>query len=607
MRHVFLLASTMGCSSTLEEPPTWDEVQPVLATTCAPCHIGNDRPSADFAIDRYEDVVGVVHSETGLALVEPFSAADSYLWLKIINEQASVPGGSGLPMPPLGSLSRSELDLIEAWIEAGALPGDSDSGGEPDRCPDSPACEDCLPGPASVSHAPWMARLTESPEVRWEPVPGAMSYEIAIGTESNPTSIACWTPTDAQDVHRFTALWGITEGSQYTASVRAVFDDEARSSATTSTGWTVDITPPEPPGWVDDHEAPVSGDVSWEGIAEDELSGFAHWEFRVGTAPGSGDITDWTEVSDLAETTLGDPNTLLPAETWYWLTVRSRDVAGNSSASVTSDGFIRCPEHFSFVPGDAALGSTPFCVSRYEMRMRSTDDGAGIPASDEVADARPTGTPWGNVDKNLARTMCDAMGFPDQLITNVQWQTVARSIERVSSNWSGGAVGSGMLNQGHSDREPAMVLSADGSPCMGTGNSACEDPTSADWSQKRTHTLDNGEQVWDLAGNLTEQVDGSTGGPSGLWNSYADANFTSNEGWEALRHSFAPAGPWDETHGMGMIYGGTGNLTRGGSYYHSNPGTGGSEGMLDTGIYNGNHNTWNTTDRVGFRCTFTPM
>lgn len=57
------------------------------------------------------------------------------------------------------------------------------------------------------------------------------------------------------------------------------------------------------------------------------------------------------------------------------------------------------------------------------------------------------------------------------LITNAQWQTIARNIEQVSANWSGGSVGAGSLNRGHSDSAPnnALAASTDDDPCYDTG------------------------------------------------------------------------------------------------------------------------------------------
>ena len=59
--------------------------------------------------------------------------------------------------------------------------------------------------------------------------------------------------------------------------------------------------------------------------------------------------------------------------------------------------------------------------------------------------------------------------------------------------------------------------------------------------------------------------------------------------------------------GMGRGYGGTINLTRGGSYDPANSGSGGSRNDEDVGIFSFHHNSWNTSNTDGFRCIFVPM
>ena len=122
---------------------------------------------------------------------------------------------------------------------------------------------------------------------------------------------------------------------------------------------------------------------------------------------------------------------------------------------------------------------------------------------------KAAGAPYTNIDRDAAIKKCTSLGSSHDLISNTQWQFLARNIYSVTDNWSNGRVGSGQLNQGHSDGTPDNALAAninDTSPCEGTGNSNCDTHSHADFSQKRTHTLSNGEVVWDVAGNVWEWV-----------------------------------------------------------------------------------------------------
>jgi hypothetical protein len=467
-----------------------------------------------------------------------------------------------------------------------------------------PCTQDCPPGPEAIDHDPWSRWLTASPALSWEASPDAAHYELAVGSSPGLDDIACWTDVGTRSSHTLQALWGVEDGQILYPTLRAIDAAGHSSQAVSSEGWTVDILPPDVPTDVVDDAAPVSGQVTWAHPGTDGLSGFGGYEIAIGSAPGLDDALTWTDVGTERATRL-EPN--LPAEAWYWVSVRAFDVAGNRSQPATSPGFIVCPADFAFVPGREALSSSPFCIARYEMRILGDDNGDQPFDAAFLAESRASGTPWVNLDKGQARVACDTLGFAYQLITNLQWQTIARSIENAPENWSGGAVGAGLVSRGHSDESPYALLSSDGDPCYGTDNPSCEDPSHADWGQKRTHQLQNGEVLWDLAGNAWEQVDSSTGAPAGLWMEFTDAAFTSNDGWEDYRAAFGPEGPYDGSHGMGGIYGGTGNLIRGGSFDYPTPGTAGAQGLEDVGIYAGHHNAWSAEATHGFRCAYTPM
>lgn len=85
------------------------------------CHIGPAAPRGlDLSAGQAEgNLVGVASDEVPEFLrVEPSNAADSYLYMKITAD----PRIFGDPMPLTGGpLSAADKDLIERWIEEGAL------------------------------------------------------------------------------------------------------------------------------------------------------------------------------------------------------------------------------------------------------------------------------------------------------------------------------------------------------------------------------------------------------------------------------------------------------------------------------------------------------
>ena len=160
-----------------------------------------------------------------------------------------------------------------------------------------------------------------------------------------------------------------------------------------------------------------------------------------------------------------------------------------------------CPASFVPVCGNPVLGTSDFCVMKFEAK-----DVSG------VATSQAAGGPWGR-SSELAYSACSSLTATNfdgdfSLISNREWMTVARAIEAVASNWSGNSVGSGHLARGHSDGLPASYLPVtdeddlwngtqqDGSEAGGSG-----------WEQRRTHTLPGGGVVWDFAGNYDELVD----------------------------------------------------------------------------------------------------
>jgi hypothetical protein len=503
-----------------------------------------------------------------------------------------------------GCLGLSVYDSASTHVDRSdtALPTQPDV-----DCDLTPPCSggDCPQEVTSVVHTEWFDRLTESPEVSWEGGNGII--ELSIGTAPGETDVWCWSQSDAES-WRATALW-LQDGATYYVNARTRSGAQV-STTTTSDGWTVDIVPADEVPDISDQFATTRNTVSWIGGASDAASGFSHYEVAFGSLPGAADLQSWTDVG--TATTYTFDMAKVTQDHWGYSSVRTADIAGNTSIETSSVGFIRCPDQYIFIPGTDTQGieTEGFCLAKYEMRIAGQEDGNQGYSSEHLPESRASGTPWANLLRASGALACNALGTEYTLISNRRWQVVARNLENNPANWSGGAVGSGYVNRGHHDGSPSNALSSssdDGDACYQTGNDNCTDPSHADYSNKRTHTLDNGAVIWDFTGNVKEHVDGSIGFTDGsLWTAFDDSAFTSEEGWEVNRILFGPEGDFTHAQGMGQFYAGEGNLLRGGAWKGYSAGTAGSEGGDDAGLYYGHHNVWSLDETQGFRCSYSP-
>jgi formylglycine-generating enzyme required for sulfatase activity len=228
-----------------------------------------------------------------------------------------------------------------------------------------------------------------------------------------------------------------------------------------------------------------------------------------------------------------------------------------------------------------------------------------------------------------------ATGSGFQLISNTQWQVVARNAEAQAVNWSNNAVGNGVLNRGHSDN------ANDGNASTNSWATAAPGGLSNSWSdanyyfatgqssgtawnmigaspaagteQKRTHTLSNGVVVWDFAGNVWGWVsdnrsalgipaaDDTAGMTTGAWTSYLNgaANRFSATGNLIFGNLGSGGIQFSEAKNAGQLYGGSaGAVLRGGYWYYTS-----NDGLFTAGLYSAPSNT---DDYIGFRCVFQP-
>lgn len=128
--------STGDLPTTGDEPTTGGAVEVDYVTDIQPiwdaqtngcvvgCHVAGGFAAYTTVLldpaNSHKTMVGVMSLQaTGLMIVKPGDAANSYLWHKLNDTHLSV-NGIGTKMPQTGMLTADQLALIKAWIDAGA-------------------------------------------------------------------------------------------------------------------------------------------------------------------------------------------------------------------------------------------------------------------------------------------------------------------------------------------------------------------------------------------------------------------------------------------------------------------------------------------------------
>jgi prepilin-type N-terminal cleavage/methylation domain-containing protein len=299
-----------------------------------------------------------------------------------------------------------------------------------------------------------------------------------------------------------------------------------------------------------------------------------------------------------APTTTATVSGLAPSTTYY---CHVNAVNFNSTSAwstrVTSTTSLVCPSGFIVVPGSTTYGTSDFCVMKYEAKQVG---------STTTPISQASGTPWVNITQATAiansRNVAGCTGC--HLMSEAEWLTIAQNVLSVSSNWSGGSVGSGYIYSGHNDGAPYNSLAADANDVNGYSGE-----TNTGGNQRRTLTLTNGAVIWDLAGNVHEWTNATLAG--GQQPGLAGESAYSGKEWNygalilyGLANSALPgygtsaASAWTSAQGIGQLYSNHGDtvlrgLLRGGSWID-----GGGAGVLTLFL---NIAPSNTLTAVGFR------
>lgn len=152
---------------------------------------------------------------------------------------------------------------------------------------------------------------------------------------------------------------------------------------------------------------------------------------------------------------------------------------------------IECPENYSFVYGNSALGTSDFCVMKYEAKNVGG-----------VATSQASGTPWVSISQTDAITASTSSG--GHLLTDAEWMTIAADVLSVKYNWSGGEVGNGLIYQGHVNNNPGSALAASADDTDIHNGMTGGIGTNSGNNSSRVLYLSSGDTIWDFSGNVWE-------------------------------------------------------------------------------------------------------
>lgn len=269
-----------------------------------------------------------------------------------------------------------------------------------------------------------------------------------------------------------------------------------------------------------------------------------------------------------------------------------------------------CPTDYIQVPANASLGvNNGFCVAKYEMKNVSS-----------VATSQAAGNPWDSITATNAWNVClnlnsesnntDKLADTNNdgtyaLISNPEWMTIGRSIEDETTNWVGGVLNRGWAaSTSYGDSWTHSVVAPQTNTNCLYSSAANTCASTGLHKFKRTHTLKNGEEIWDFSGNVYEWADWSSSdssftlGPTSCASSLQELSVVN---CAALAFdSYMPANSsYTSAQNVGRLFGGSGGAAlRGGGWSY-----GSLAGPFALVLYN---DASYSDANLGFRCVFRP-
>ena len=186
--------------------------------------------------------------------------------------------------------------------------------------------------------------------------------------------------------------------------------------------------------------------------------------------------------------------------------------SSTSSTSTPSGGSsMVCPQGYIKIPWNSDFWTSEFCIMQYEAKNDWTTNcwWSACPVSQKDL------TFWTGVNIWEAAAACLSLGDGYHLVTNNEWMTVARNIEVNPLNWADGTIGStvasgwGLFRWNSNLNDSATCNHGVFLDWNTVGNNCLLTNSTHTNRNKRMHILDNGSEIWDLAWNLNEFVNGN--------------------------------------------------------------------------------------------------
>ncbi len=421
--------------------------------------------------------------------------------------------------------------------------------------------------------------------LNWTNHASAVTYQafrLIAGTPSYITTVTA--PSSA------VSLTGLTPNTTYIFRVRAT-DSTGTSDINTATQTITTNAAPDVPSALSLNDPATS--PSFDNTPTIRVSGVKSGD----TVKLFTNSSCTTEVASgtASGATIDLTSSTLTAGTYNFYATARNSIPNSSACSTATVAYTLtpCPTGYIQVPANGTLGVNAFCVMQFEAK-----NVAG------VATSQAASSPWVSITQTSAKTTCTALGSNYDLISNPEWMTIAQNIENVTSNWSSGIVGTGMIPRGHTDNSPgnALAVTDTNDTYIGTGNNSGQAAGSG-WEQKRTLTLSNGSVIWDFPGNVWEWTDwtmatGLQSGPTsctGAWTQLPSVACGALAAADYLPTNTS----FNSSQSMGQFYGGAGGAAlRGGSWGY---GTDAGAFALSLDGSSGDSGT-----DIGFRCVFRP-